>query len=122
MGQLQTCGHVGWFSLYWLQVTYLLTTLILWTCIRKWAQFKLYCTILVLPLFSLHYFLFLDPQISAAEFTCPPWLSFTARKLITRILDPDPTTVSCNIWYVLTYYHIKLHVCFVLNVKGHFYL
>ncbi|RZC27037.1 CBL-interacting serine/threonine-protein kinase 3 isoform F [Glycine soja] len=31
-------------------------------------------------------------KISAAEFTCPPWLSFTARKLITRILDPDPTT------------------------------
>ncbi|RDX74551.1 CBL-interacting serine/threonine-protein kinase 3, partial [Mucuna pruriens] len=31
-------------------------------------------------------------KISAAEFTCPPWLSFSARKLITRILDPDPTT------------------------------
>ncbi|XP_027330505.1 CBL-interacting serine/threonine-protein kinase 3-like isoform X4 [Abrus precatorius] len=31
-------------------------------------------------------------KISAAEFTCPPWLSFSARKLISRILDPDPTT------------------------------
>ncbi|GAB4859284.1 CBL-interacting serine/threonine-protein kinase 3 [Ancistrocladus abbreviatus] len=31
-------------------------------------------------------------KISAAEFTCPPWLSFSARKLITRILDPDPMT------------------------------
>ncbi|KAG4962068.1 hypothetical protein JHK86_038936 [Glycine max] len=31
-------------------------------------------------------------KISVAEFTCPPWLSFSARKLITRILDPDPTT------------------------------
>ncbi|MFS8007844.1 putative protein kinase CAMK-CAMKL-CHK1 family [Helianthus anomalus] len=31
-------------------------------------------------------------KISAAEFTCPPWISFSARKLITRILDPNPMT------------------------------
>ncbi|KAL2485508.1 CBL-interacting serine/threonine-protein kinase 3 [Abeliophyllum distichum] len=31
-------------------------------------------------------------KISFAEFTCPPWLSFSARKLITRILDPNPMT------------------------------
>ncbi|KAB5540712.1 hypothetical protein DKX38_013686 [Salix brachista] len=31
-------------------------------------------------------------KISAAEFTCPPWLSFGAMKLITRILDPNPMT------------------------------
>ncbi|KAJ8422823.1 hypothetical protein Cgig2_002919 [Carnegiea gigantea] len=31
-------------------------------------------------------------KISAAEFTCPPWMSFPAKKLITRILDPNPTT------------------------------
>ncbi|WCJ20578.1 CBL-interacting protein kinase 3 [Euphorbia peplus] len=31
-------------------------------------------------------------KISAAEFTCPPWLSFDAMKLITRILDPNPMT------------------------------
>ncbi|KAI3862824.1 hypothetical protein MKW98_008664 [Papaver atlanticum] len=31
-------------------------------------------------------------KISIAEFTCPPWLSFDARKLITRILDPNPET------------------------------
>ncbi|KAF8398136.1 hypothetical protein HHK36_017062 [Tetracentron sinense] len=31
-------------------------------------------------------------KISAAEFTCPPWLSFGAIKLITRILDPNPMT------------------------------
>ncbi|KAL3611037.1 hypothetical protein D5086_002057 [Populus alba] len=31
-------------------------------------------------------------RISAAEFTCPPWLSFGAMKLITRILDPNPMT------------------------------
>ncbi|XP_044482206.1 CBL-interacting serine/threonine-protein kinase 3-like [Mangifera indica] len=31
-------------------------------------------------------------KISAAEFTCPPWLSFPAMKLITCILDPNPMT------------------------------
>lgn len=31
-------------------------------------------------------------KISAAEFTCPPWLSFGAMKLIARILDPNPAT------------------------------
>ncbi|KAJ1394314.1 Serine/threonine-protein kinase, active site [Sesbania bispinosa] len=31
-------------------------------------------------------------KISAAEFTCPPWISFSSRKLITRILDPNPMT------------------------------
>ncbi|MCL7029368.1 hypothetical protein MKW94_003986 [Papaver nudicaule] len=31
-------------------------------------------------------------KISVAEFTCPPWLSFGAMKLITRILDPNPET------------------------------
>ncbi|XP_078445056.1 CBL-interacting protein kinase 32-like isoform X2 [Wolffia australiana] len=34
----------------------------------------------------------LNKRISAAEFTSPPWLSFGARKLITRILDPNPLT------------------------------
>ncbi|KAL0390755.1 UNVERIFIED_CONTAM: CBL-interacting serine/threonine-protein kinase [Sesamum calycinum] len=29
-------------------------------------------------------------KISSAEFTCPPWLSFGAMKLIARILDPNP--------------------------------
>ncbi|KAF4357781.1 hypothetical protein G4B88_025016 [Cannabis sativa] len=31
-------------------------------------------------------------KISSAEFTCPPWLSFSAMKLIARILDPNPMT------------------------------
>ncbi|XP_074285534.1 CBL-interacting protein kinase 32-like [Silene latifolia] len=31
-------------------------------------------------------------KISDAEFTCPPWMSFSAKKLITRILDPNPET------------------------------
>ncbi|KAH6834286.1 CBL-interacting protein kinase 3 [Perilla frutescens var. hirtella] len=29
-------------------------------------------------------------KISSAEFTCPPWLSFGAMKLIARILEPNP--------------------------------
>ncbi|CAL9782444.1 unnamed protein product [Musa acuminata subsp. burmannicoides] len=31
-------------------------------------------------------------KISAAEFTCPSWLSFDAMKLLSRILDPNPVT------------------------------
>ncbi|KAK6141765.1 hypothetical protein DH2020_024492 [Rehmannia glutinosa] len=33
---------------------------------------------------------YVAPEISNAEFTCPPWLSFGAMKLITQILDPNP--------------------------------
>ncbi|WZZ54480.1 hypothetical protein YC2023_054587 [Brassica napus] len=33
-------------------------------------------------------------KISSGEFNCPPWLSLGAMKLITRILDPNPMTVS----------------------------
>ncbi|XP_048492888.1 CBL-interacting protein kinase 32 isoform X7 [Beta vulgaris subsp. vulgaris] len=31
-------------------------------------------------------------KISVAEFTCPPWMSFSVKKFITRILDPNPGT------------------------------
>ncbi|KAF3505400.1 hypothetical protein F2Q69_00044370 [Brassica cretica] len=31
-------------------------------------------------------------KITAAEYTCPPWLSLGAKKLIVRILDPNPVT------------------------------
>nr|XP_009410447.1 PREDICTED: CBL-interacting protein kinase 32 isoform X3 [Musa acuminata subsp. malaccensis] len=31
-------------------------------------------------------------KISAADFTCPPWLSFGAMRLLARILDPNPMT------------------------------
>ncbi|XP_026414592.1 CBL-interacting protein kinase 32-like isoform X2 [Papaver somniferum] len=31
-------------------------------------------------------------KISAAEYIYPPWISFGALRLITRILDPNPTT------------------------------
>jgi serine/threonine protein kinase len=33
-------------------------------------------------------------QISEAQFSCPSWISTGAKKLITRILDPNPITVS----------------------------
>ncbi|KAI9073121.1 hypothetical protein K1719_044930 [Acacia pycnantha] len=48
-------------------------------------------------------------KISAAEFTCPPWISFRARKLITRILDPNPMTritiseILCDEWFKKDY-------------------
>ncbi|KAL8201795.1 hypothetical protein R6Q57_010942 [Mikania cordata] len=31
-------------------------------------------------------------KIMTADFTCPPWFSFSAMKLINRILDPNPMT------------------------------
>ncbi|KAL4283600.1 hypothetical protein GQ457_16G007320 [Hibiscus cannabinus] len=37
-------------------------------------------------------FMNLYKKISVAEFTSPPWLSFSAMKFITRILDPNPMT------------------------------
>jgi serine/threonine protein kinase len=36
----------------------------------------------------------LQSQISEAQFSCPSWFSAGAKNLITRILDPNPTTVS----------------------------
>ncbi|KAF3590807.1 hypothetical protein DY000_02023069 [Brassica cretica] len=38
-----------------------------------------------------------DKQIFKAEFTCPPWFSASAKKLIKRILDPKPATESKNL-------------------------
>ncbi|XP_010689489.2 CBL-interacting protein kinase 32 isoform X6 [Beta vulgaris subsp. vulgaris] len=35
---------------------------------------------------------YVAPEISVAEFTCPPWMSFSVKKFITRILDPNPGT------------------------------
>nr|KYP56820.1 CBL-interacting serine/threonine-protein kinase 3 [Cajanus cajan] len=45
-------------------------------------------------------------KISAAEFTCPPWLSFSARKLITKILDPNPMTSV----FLIFHNHMVLNV------------
>lgn len=36
-------------------------------------------------------------KIFKADFTCPPWFSTSAKKLIKRILDPNPITV-CSFW------------------------
>lgn len=35
---------------------------------------------------------YVAPEIFKAEFTCPPWFSSSAKKLINRILDPNPAT------------------------------
>ena len=37
-------------------------------------------------------------QIWRADFACPSWFSSGARKLIKRILDPNPLTVSSKIY------------------------
>lgn len=47
-----------------------------------------------LTVFCLPFIFNIFVQISSAEFTFPPWLSFGAMKLISRILDPNPMTVS----------------------------
>ncbi len=48
-------------------------------------------------------------QIHRADFTCPAWVSPSARKLILKILDPNPKTVSlctcCPILGFLLPYH-----------------
>lgn len=36
----------------------------------------------------------LQSQISEAQFNCPSWFSAGAKNLVTRILDPNPKTVS----------------------------
>jgi hypothetical protein len=33
-------------------------------------------------------------QLGRAEFTCPPWFSPEAKKLLKSILNPNPLTVS----------------------------
>lgn len=41
----------------------------------------------------LRFMLILYHQIHKADFTFPPWFSTNAKKLIKRILDPNPSTV-----------------------------
>lgn len=50
-------------------------------------------------------------QIFKADFTCPPWFSSSAKKLITRILDPNPLTVC------LTLFRDKLHIFIFFQKK-----
>lgn len=40
-------------------------------------------------------------QICKAEFSCPSWSSSGAKNLIKRILDPNPATVSSQIFVLL---------------------
>ncbi|XP_050237557.1 CBL-interacting serine/threonine-protein kinase 3 isoform X3 [Mercurialis annua] len=60
---------------------------------KKVSILQFFCKIILSTLWlSGSHFSYLHAQISAAEFTCPPWLSFGAMKLITKILDPNPMT------------------------------
>lgn len=112
MEPLPTCGHVGSFYLYCLQVICLLMTLILWTCIKKWAFYldPAFCTYfayssLLIPSTFWHW------QISVGEFTCPSWLSLGAMKLISRILDANPMTVSkCPILSFTVFLHCRSYM------------
>ncbi|KAI9072364.1 hypothetical protein K1719_045673 [Acacia pycnantha] len=53
-------------------------------------------------------------KISIAEFNCPRWFSPQTRKLVTRILDPNPRTRVCiskvmeNCWFKIGYQKIEL--------------
>lgn len=40
-------------------------------------------------------------QIFKADFTCPPWFSTSAKKLIKRILDPNPQTVCGGSFHLI---------------------
>jgi len=40
-------------------------------------------------------------QIYRAEFSCPAWFSNSARKLILKILDPNPKTVSIHVAFLV---------------------
>ncbi|XP_057992052.1 CBL-interacting protein kinase 23-like [Hevea brasiliensis] len=49
-------------------------------------------------------------KIFKADFTCPPWFSSSAKKLIKRILDPNPLTVCspCSFSYIYVYAFVCL--------------
>ncbi|KAI3688442.1 hypothetical protein L2E82_46022 [Cichorium intybus] len=37
---------------------------------------------------------YVAPEIFTADFSCPPWFSSSTKKLIKRILDPNPLTLK----------------------------
>jgi len=55
-------------------------------------------------------------QIFKADFTCPPWFSSSAKKLIKRILDPNPSTVCppSSLHINLLYFFPSLEWCIVI--------
>jgi len=81
----------------------------------------LYC---ILPRLNV---VFVRLQIFKADFTCPPWFSSSAKKLIKRILDPNPSTVCSpsslciNLLYAfpsLEGCHIILGICLTVHANG----
>ena len=61
-------------------------------------------------------------QIFKADFTFPPWFSSSAKKLIKKILDPNPETVGPSLPVILPQNIIifpilvKFCICFVYKV------
>lgn len=54
-------------------------------------------------------------QIFKADFSCPPWFSTSAKKLIKRILDPSPTTVSSLTYFPLPDSYSFFNLCIFLK-------
>ena len=56
-------------------------------------------------------------QIGRADFACPSWFSPEAKRLLKRILDPNPLTVSSELKAFLLF-----HLFFLLLRPLHMYL
>ncbi|KAL5716261.1 hypothetical protein ACHQM5_017978 [Ranunculus cassubicifolius] len=67
---------------------------------------------------------YVAPEICKADFTCPAWFSANARKLVKRILDPNPTSV-CSVSYLLLCYEQEFnlleHIYFVHSFSSSIY-
>ena len=67
------------------------------------------------------YSVFPQLQIFKAEFTCPPWFSSSAKRLVKRILDPNPQTVCepCLLFSIASIYapapSLSLSLCGVIR-------
>ncbi|PON75488.1 Calcium/calmodulin-dependent/calcium-dependent protein kinase [Parasponia andersonii] len=59
-------------------------------------------------------------KICKAEFGCPPWFSSGAKKLIKRILDPNPLTVSSKILFYFELISVLSVNCFINYNLGNY--
>lgn len=107
----QTCGHVELFCTCWWLGTCPLKNPLLWLYTRRYISSVLilsptketcFNSSLLITLFhgiSVLKILCVQFQIYRAQFSWPPWFSSGARKLISKILDPNPRTVSSRPFY-----------------------
>ena len=50
-------------------------------------------------------------QIYKADFSCPSWFSTSAKKLIKKILDPNPNSVCSSVhWYHVSLFYQSLYL------------